>query len=70
MRIPQRKLIKLITVCLLMTLMSSCKQADILEINNCTAFGLIYPSRADTTETKRQVLTHNQIYERVCLNKE
>lgn len=49
---------------------TSCKTADILEVNNCTAFGLIYPSRADTTETKRQILTHNQVYERVCLNKE
>lgn len=32
----------------------------------CEGFGFIYPSRADTTETKRQVLTHNQTFKKLC----
>lgn len=32
----------------------------------CAAFDTINPSRADTLETKRQVLAHNQTYRAVC----
>ena len=32
----------------------------------CTAFEIIKPSRADTPGTKRQVLTHNTTYRRIC----
>ncbi|WP_165381637.1 hypothetical protein [Avibacterium paragallinarum] len=36
------------------------------KITGCSAFGLIYPSRQDTLETKRQVLNHNLAYEQIC----
>ncbi|WP_279386855.1 hypothetical protein [Volucribacter psittacicida] len=35
-------------------------------ISGCSAFGLIYASAKDTTETKRQVLSHNQLYQTLC----
>ncbi len=47
-------------------LITNCKTVDILEVNNCASFGLIYASKKDTTDTKRQILTHNQIYEKIC----
>jgi hypothetical protein len=34
--------------------------------SGCAAFGKIYPSRADTDGTKRQILTHNETYDAVC----
>lgn len=52
-----------------MILMSGCSQPIISVTTECSAFGLIYPSRKDTEETKRQVLNHNVVYEKVC-NKE
>ena len=32
----------------------------------CGAFFIIHPSRLDTVETKRQVLTHNTVYRGAC----
>lgn len=32
----------------------------------CEGFFYIYPSKKDTLETKRQVLTHNQTYKSLC----
>lgn len=53
----------------LVPLMSSCTNTvTSVTTTGCTAFGLIYPSRADTLETKRQVLAHNLTYEDVCKN--
>ncbi|KGQ36092.1 hypothetical protein JP34_00980 [Gallibacterium anatis] len=58
---------KLTAVLLLTALMSSCSQkAGIVRISGCASFGLIYPSRKDTDDTKRQVLNHNLTYERIC----
>ncbi len=52
---------------MIVSLMTACTTAGISVIDSsCTSFGLIYPSRKDTTETKRQVLNHNQVYERIC----
>lgn len=35
----------------------------------CAAFSIIHPSRADTEETKRQVLAHNRVYRITCESK-
>ncbi|EPE64876.1 hypothetical protein I141_10870 [Pasteurella multocida P1933] len=51
-------------------LMSACSQPIISATSECPAFGLIYPSRKDTEETKRQVLNHNVIYEKVCSDRD
>ncbi|AIZ78772.1 hypothetical protein ACEE_03065 [Actinobacillus equuli subsp. equuli] len=56
-------------------LMSSCSNTNGSEmtvttvITGCETFSLIYPSRADTAETKRQVLAHNLTYEEICREK-
>lgn len=58
-----------VTKTLLLLALSSmlgCKSTGTIVIDNCPAFDLIYPSRNDTTETKRQVLNHNETYEKVC----
>nr|DAJ59329.1 MAG TPA: hypothetical protein [Caudoviricetes sp.]DAT06967.1 MAG TPA: hypothetical protein [Caudoviricetes sp.] len=41
-----------------------------MKTSGCSAFSLIYPSRKDTEETKRQVLNHNLTYEKICQKKE
>lgn len=46
--------------------MLGCQSTGTIVIDNCAAFDLIYPSRADSTETLRQVLNHNQTYEAIC----
>jgi hypothetical protein len=35
-------------------------------LNGCETFELIYPSRQDTAETKKQILAHNKKHEQVC----
>lgn len=35
-------------------------------ISGCNIFGEIYPSRADSLETKKQILAHNLTYKDVC----
>ena len=66
-----KTLLKLTALCLASLLMSSCSQKVIsVKTSGCSAFGLIYPSRKDTEETKRQVLNHNLTYEKICQKKE
>lgn len=62
-------IVKMFSVLVLAMLMSSCSNTTTSEttvITGCTAFSLIYPSRADTEETKRQILAHNLTFEEVC----
>lgn len=67
MLIQPKTLLKLTALCLASLLMSSCSQKVIsVKTSGCSAFGLIYPSRKDTEETKRQVLNHNLTYEKIC----
>lgn len=35
----------------------------------CSTFNIIRPSRADTEETKKQVLAHNRVYRITCESK-
>ena len=71
MQTRQKTLLKLTALCLVSLLMSSCSQKVIsVKTSGCSAFGLIYPSRKDTEETKRQVLNHNLTYEKICQKKE
>lgn len=66
---PNKNTRKTLLVLALMPLMSSCTSTvTSVTTTGCTAFSLIYPSRADTVETKRQVLAHNLTYEEVCKN--
>lgn len=65
-----RKITMMLSVAMLPLLTSSCTPTvTSVTTTGCTAFGLIYPSRQDTTETKRQVLAHNLTYEEVCHGK-
>ena len=60
---------KTLAVLALAASMSSCTNtvgSETVTITGCSAFGMIYPSRADTTETKRQILAHNLTYKEVC----
>lgn len=60
---------KALTVLVLAALMSSCSStggSETVVVTGCSAFGLIYPSRADTAKTKRQILAHNLTYKEVC----
>lgn len=34
--------------------------------SSCTSYQIIRPSRADTLDTKRQVLAHNTIHRKLC----
>jgi hypothetical protein len=58
------KLMMLLTV---ISALSGCthRQAQVQD-TACVAFEIIRPSRADTADTKRQVLAHNTTYRRVC----
>lgn len=49
-----------------LSLTFGCQSAGTIVIDNCAAFGRIYPSRVDTTETLRQVLNHNETYDAIC----
>ena len=65
-----KRIVKMFSVLALIPLMSSCTPTvTSVTTTGCTAFGLIYPSRQDTTETKRQVLAHNLTYEEICNGK-
>jgi hypothetical protein len=54
-------------LCLAISAISGCasKPPEVRD-TACTAFEIIRPSRADTLETKRQVLQHNTTYRRIC----
>ncbi len=52
---------------MIMSLINGCVSKDIIVNNSsCLAFSPIYVSPLDTIETKKQVLTHNQIYKKIC----
>lgn len=51
---------------LLLILMTGCTTTTVIKAPSCDGFKLIYPSRNDTLETKRQVLNHNEFYEAHC----
>ncbi|MEN2828814.1 hypothetical protein LGIHADK_02292 [Mannheimia haemolytica] len=69
MCIYQRKTMKKLLAALLAILMTSCSNTvTSVTTTGCTAFSLIYPNRADTLETKRQILAHNLTFEEICQN--
>lgn len=64
-------MLKWMTICLATFVLSGCVttqgyQGPVAPDSSCTAFKVLHPSKADTTETKRQVLVHNSIYRRIC----
>jgi len=67
-----KKTVKIASGLALMVLMNSCtnKVGSEITITGCEAFSLIYPSRLDTDETKRQVLAHNLTYQEICHEEE
>lgn len=46
-------------------LLSGCARNVVVD-SSCDSFRVIHPSRQDTTETQRQVLAHNKIWEHMC----
>lgn len=56
-------MVKTVTAALLL---AGCSAKTIFIDSACQSFAVIYPSRRDTAETKRQVLAHNRIYEQQC----
>lgn len=47
--------------------MSGCQNTtEIIKVPTCDGFSLIYPSHSDTLETKKQILAHNEFYEKNC----
>lgn len=65
-----KNIMRLFGALVLVMLTSSCTPTvTSVTTTGCTAFGLIYPSRQDTTQTKRQVLAHNLTYEEICNGK-
>lgn len=61
-------MLRLMMLCAVITATSGCamRQAPEVRDSACVAFEVIRPSRADTAETKRQVLQHNTTYRRIC----
>lgn len=47
-------------------LTSCAKTTTYVPINSCAGFSLIKASEKDTTETLRQVLSHNKTYRSIC----
>jgi len=45
------------------------KPEPVINSGACAAFSIIRPSRADTEETKKQVLAHNRVYRITCQSK-
>jgi hypothetical protein len=61
---------KLMMLCLVISALSGCAhRPPPVQDTACVAFDIIRPSRADTPETKRQVLQHNTTLRRVCPQK-
>lgn len=60
-------MLKWMTPLILISALSGCasKPPEVRD-TACTGFEIIRPSRADTAETKRQVLQHNTVYRRLC----
>jgi len=61
-------MLKLMMLCAVITATSGCALRQPPEVRDtaCSAFEIIRPSRADTIETKRQVLEHNTTYRKIC----
>lgn len=61
-----RKLMLLLSVTIAISGCVSNPKAPVPTSGACGAFSIIHPSRLDTPDTKRQVLTHNKIYRATC----
>ena len=61
-------MLRLMTLLLVISAISGCahRQAPEVRDSACVAFEVIRPSRADTPDTKRQVLQHNTTYRKLC----
>lgn len=46
--------------------MNGCQNTTVIKVPSCDGFKLIYPSRSDTLETKKQILAHNEFFEENC----
>jgi hypothetical protein len=57
------------TLCLVISALSGCAHQAPVQDTACAAFDIIRPSKADTAETKRQVLTHNTTFRKLCPKK-
>lgn len=55
-----------ILLLLLLLLLGACSHKVSVVDKGCYAFALIYPSRADTLDTKRQIYVHNDMWEKTC----
>jgi hypothetical protein len=61
---------RLMMLCLVISALSGCAHRPApVQDTACVAFEVIRPSRADTADTKRQVLQHNTTYRRLCPKK-
>ena len=54
---------------LMALLLTACARPPIVIDSGCHAYRVI-PSRADTTETLRQVLSHNQTWRARCMGRQ
>lgn len=54
---------------LMALLLTACARPPIVIDSGCHAYRVIRPSRADTTETLRQVLSHNQTWRARCMGR-
>lgn len=60
-------MLKWMTLLILTSAISGCaSRPPEVRDTACTAFEIIRPSRADTADTKRQVLQHNTTYRQLC----
>ncbi len=61
-------MLRLMTLLALTSAISGCalRQQPPVHDTACSAFEVIRPSRADTADTKRQVLAHNTTYRKLC----
>ena len=55
---------------LMALLLTACARPPIVIDSGCHAYRVIRPSRADTTETLRQVLSHNQTWRARCMGRQ
>lgn len=56
----------LLTSLVLLGLCACNAPAPLIIDSSCVAFAPIYASKQDTTETKRQILSHNQSWQSRC----
>lgn len=55
---------------LIALLLTACARPPVVIDSGCHAYRVIRPSRADTTETLRQVLSHNQTWRARCMGRQ